>query len=479
MDDTHRLDDIEVEEYVRIRREHREALRGGRRRRRRVLLLFMIGAIPIYALVLRGALGLTMGARSSAARTPALTWSAVRNGVGDAFAALAFWKNGPVKIRMKVLQPVVFYGRKVAVMGLVTPANLGESSVRIEARSHAGRWHALGAVRPSARGAFETMVAPRENGFLRARVADRGVSKDIPIIVRPVATMNASGTAFWHRPFAVKGSVLPTSAGTRVVIQIKRGSAWRAFRTARTDQAGSYVVAWRPSSVGERTYRALVPQTAARAAAVSPGKKIAAWYMVALTFDDGPWPPYTDEILDTLRLRRVHATFFVLGQMVQQNPSLVKRAVREGNVVGNHSYSHPALTRLSDDRLREELRSTSNLVAKASGRRPRWMRPPGGATNERVNSMAKELGMKVDIWDITAVDWEGGPSYRTITRRVMEQVRPSDTVLMHDGGGDRSQTAKAINFMIEQLKARDYLPVTIDQIYPGSSAPKPLLPGAR
>lgn len=107
------------------------------------------------------------------------------------------------------------------------------------------------------------------------------------------------------------------------------------------------------------------------------------------------------------------------------------------------------------------------------------MRPPGGATDDRVNEAAHALGMKVAIWDLTTVDWEGGPSYRTVTKRALEQVQPSDMILMHDGGGDRSQTARAINYMVQQLKARNYLPVTLDEIYPGTSAPDPVLPAER
>lgn len=475
-----RIDDtLSNSEYVRMRRERREGLRRGKRRRVWTVLLFLLGAVPLYLLVLRGVGGATVAARNQASRSGNVSLTAVQTGIADVVGRLAFWRNGPVKVRFRVLRPSVAYGGGVGVMGSVTPADLDGGKVRIEERTATAGWRLLESVGVSNKGVFEAKVKPHASGAVRARVPKRGVSREITVTVRPIVVLEPSGTAFWRRDFTLRGKVLPSRAGAVVAVQMRLDGRWLTTRKTTTDEAGAYAFTFKPGRIGAYSYRVAVAGTPALGATVSRPTNVRVWYMVALTFDDGPASPYTDEILSTLRHFRAKATFFVLGQMVKENPGLVRRAVKLGNLIGNHSWSHPTLTRLSDERLNEELVSTSNLIARVSGKKVHWMRPPGGATNEDVNAAARRLGMKVAIWDITTVDWEGSPSYRTVTRRVMAAVKPFDMVLMHDGGGDRSQTAKALRHMIEQLRAKGYLPVTLDQLYPGKNAPEPVLPAER
>jgi peptidoglycan/xylan/chitin deacetylase (PgdA/CDA1 family) len=433
----------------------------------------------LYLLILRGAGAVTLTAQDRAAGGRSVSIEGLRVSVGGAIGRLAFWRNGPVKVRFRAMRTSVRYGERLRVMGMVSPADLDGARVRIEEKLPGRKWRLVATTMPSSKGVFESDVKPLESGTLRAAVRGRGASAEVTVTVAPIVTLRASPTAFWRRPFSVEGRLLPSRAGAVVVVQMQRGGEWVTLRKTRTDGDGRYRVVWKPRRVGKYAYRAVVGESDRLAGAISSTARARTWYMVGLTFDDGPASPYTDEILAILKRYRVRATFFVLGQMVNENPGLVKRAVRQGNLIGNHSYSHPTLTRLSEERLNEELASTSDLVARVSGKRPHWMRPPGGATNAQVNAAARRLGMKVAIWDITTVDWQGGPSYRTITRRAMAQVKPFDMILMHDGGGDRSQTAKAIGHLISQLEKKSYLPVTLDQLYPGKSAPEPTLPAQR
>lgn len=466
-------------EYIRIRRQRREGLREAERRKTRKTLLLVLVSLITVAVVLKTSGTLSRAAAGGAGRMGAASMDAIRAGFESAATRLAFWRNGPVKVRLRTLAPAVDYGKQIGVMGMVTPPDLGGARVAIEERRDDGKWMVMTKVPVSAKGVFESKVTPRFDGVLRARIGDRGMSRAVRVEVRPVVSLKAPETAFWRRPMRIEGTVAPAKAGMAVLVQVRARAGWAKLREARTNEAGRYVLNLRPKKAGTQSYRAIAADKDGLPQAASRPVKTHVWYMVALTFDDGPVEPYTAEILGTLRRLGVKGNFFVLGQMAEEYPALVRRAVREGHVVGNHSYDHKTLTRLSEENLVEELKSTSDLIAKISGKRPRWMRPPGGATNEEVNATSRRLGMKVAIWDITTVDWMGGPTFHTVTRRVMEQVKPFDMVLMHDGGGDRSQTAKAVKGIVQRLKAKDYLPVTLDRIYPGTSAPEPLLPAER
>ncbi|MGN9758282.1 polysaccharide deacetylase family protein [Streptomyces sp. SD31] len=176
---------------------------------------------------------------------------------------------------------------------------------------------------------------------------------------------------------------------------------------------------------------------------------------MVLTFDDGPDPRYTPHILDTLREYDVRAMFFVCGEMVADHKGLVARMADEGHVVGNHTWSHPLLTRLSRGRIRAEMERTCDVVEEAYGERPAWFRAPYGAWNRATFQLGADLGMEPLAWTVDTLDWTT-PGTRTIVDRVEHGAAPGVVVLSHDAGGDRSQSVRAL---------RAYLPRLLDSGY--------------
>ena len=190
--------------------------------------------------------------------------------------------------------------------------------------------------------------------------------------------------------------------------------------------------------------------TSARAAA---GK--AAGKVVYITFDDGPSARYTPEILQVLSKYGVHATFFEVGQNVAGQPSLTSRVYRQGHSVQNHSWSHPDLRHLSAGQFAYQVTATDRQIRSHTGYQPCCLRPPYGAVDATVRARAAALGKKLALWTVDPRDWSR-PGVAAIKARVLQQVRPGSVVLLHDGGGDRSQTVAALGDILKTLKARGY-----------------------
>ncbi|MFF7312105.1 polysaccharide deacetylase family protein [Streptomyces sp. NPDC008137] len=176
---------------------------------------------------------------------------------------------------------------------------------------------------------------------------------------------------------------------------------------------------------------------------------------MVLTFDDGPDPRYTPAVLDTLAKYDVRAMFFVCGGMVADNRELLARMAEEGHVVGNHTWSHPLLTRLTRRGIRSEMERTCDVIEDAYGERPEWFRAPYGAWNRTAFRLGAELGMESLAWTVDTLDWTT-PGTRSIVRRVENGAAPGVVVLSHDAGGDRSQSVRAL---------RRYLPELLDAGY--------------
>ncbi|MFH8976283.1 polysaccharide deacetylase family protein [Streptomyces sp. NPDC017890] len=174
-----------------------------------------------------------------------------------------------------------------------------------------------------------------------------------------------------------------------------------------------------------------------------------------LTFDDGPDPRYTPDILDTLAKYDVRATFFVCGEMADYNRDLLYRMADEGHVVGNHTWSHPLLTRLGRRRIRSEMERTSEVVEQACGEPPRWFRAPYGAWNRAAFQLGAELGMEPLAWTVDTLDWTT-PGTGTIVDRVEDGAAPGVVVLSHDAGGDRSQSVRALRRYVPELLDSGY-----------------------
>ena len=124
-------------------------------------------------------------------------------------------------------------------------------------------------------------------------------------------------------------------------------------------------------------------------------------------------------------------------------------------MLGNHTYSHVDLTRVSDRRFFTELDRTQGLIRRFAGAATHWLRPPYGAVNSRVRALAGRRGYRVAVWDVDPQDWRR-PGVSSIVRNVLANTDPGDVVLMHDGGGDRSQTVAALARILETMRGRGY-----------------------
>ena len=182
---------------------------------------------------------------------------------------------------------------------------------------------------------------------------------------------------------------------------------------------------------------------------------------VALTFDDGPWPD-TPRFLHVLEREHVRATFFLIGRQVRGHAPELRRMLRDGDAIGNHTYTHPDLLRVRRS-VGRELTETSAAIVHEVGYRPCLFRPPYGALNRRVISLAGDLGMTTIVWDVDPRDWSR-PGRTAIVRRVLSGARGGSIVLMHDGGGDRSQTLSALPRVIAGLRRRGYGFETVAQL---------------
>ncbi|MGW5849611.1 polysaccharide deacetylase family protein [Streptomyces sp. NPDC055254] len=186
-----------------------------------------------------------------------------------------------------------------------------------------------------------------------------------------------------------------------------------------------------------------------------PSHSPAASSGMVLTFDDGPDPRYTPGILDTLARYGVRAMFFVCGEMAAENRDLLRRIAAEGHVIGNHTWTHPLIPRLSRPALASEIGRTSDVVQQTVGEAPLWFRAPYGAWNRATFEIGAELGMEPLAWTVDTLDWKE-PGTTTIVSRVLGAAAPGVIVLSHDAGGDRSQSVRAVSSYLPELLARGY-----------------------
>ncbi len=183
--------------------------------------------------------------------------------------------------------------------------------------------------------------------------------------------------------------------------------------------------------------------------------------LVAMTFDDGPHPSLTPKLLDMLKERRIRATFYLIGRNAQRYPDIVKRMVDEGHEVGNHSWSHPFLSRLGKKGVFRELDRTADAVYKAVQRIPTTMRPPYGAlTANQAVTVAKERDMPAILWSVDPEDWRR-PGSGVVARRIVNRSRPGSIILSHD---IHSPTIRAMPSALDGLADRGFRFATVSMI---------------
>lgn len=195
----------------------------------------------------------------------------------------------------------------------------------------------------------------------------------------------------------------------------------------------------------------------------------------ALTFDDGPDPTWTPRILAILQKRRVPATFFMVGEMVHAHPRWA-REVGKKHPVGSHSWSHPLSTRSPVS----EIERTNATLKKVMHTQPTLFRPPYGVLHNGLAKAALAHNMHVVVWSSHGADWDKKATADTITRKVLRSATPGGIALLHDGGGNRSQTVAALPCIIEGLRRRGYRFVTIPHLLTmGSALHNPVLPSPK
>ena len=178
---------------------------------------------------------------------------------------------------------------------------------------------------------------------------------------------------------------------------------------------------------------------------------------IALTFDDGPHPRYTEQLLDGLKERKVVATFFVTGENAQNYPNIIRREQEEGHLIGNHTYSHIQLTSGNRETFREELVKTNEILENITGEKVSFVRPPYGSWDK---SFEKELNMFPVLWNIDPLDW-CSHNAECIAAKVVENAGDGDIILMHDYY-DTSVTA-ALE-VVDVLQKRGFQFVTVEEI---------------
>lgn len=195
----------------------------------------------------------------------------------------------------------------------------------------------------------------------------------------------------------------------------------------------------------------------AAAAIGSNDPEAAAEKRIALTFDDGPHPQYTEKLLDGLKERGVKATFFVTGANVSKYPEIVKRMQEEGHLIGNHTYHHVQLTAANEDQFRNEIISTNEAIRKITGEDTEYIRPPYGSWNKKYE---EELNIFPVLWTIDPRDWCSDDA-ACIVRNTVAKTKDNDIILMHDQY--KSSVTAALE-IVDELQKEGYEFVTVDEI---------------
>jgi peptidoglycan/xylan/chitin deacetylase (PgdA/CDA1 family) len=190
---------------------------------------------------------------------------------------------------------------------------------------------------------------------------------------------------------------------------------------------------------------------------------------IAMTFDDGPSAENTPRLLEMLKQRNVKATFFLIGQNAASNPDIVRRILADGHEIGNHSWTHPQLSKLSDDRVTAEITQTQDVIKDTSGFTPSLLRPPYGAITPRQREWVENrFGLNIILWSVDPLDWKR-PGASVITQRILSQVRPGAIILSHD---IHKQTVDAMPATLDGLIAKGYKFATVSQLI-AMNKPKP------
>lgn len=245
------------------------------------------------------------------------------------------------------------------------------------------------------------------------------------------------------------------------------GGIWLAYANlGASDGAGnSPRPSLDPTSTPEPSGGAAVPAVTPGTAPLQPTPADAPpGPVIALTFDDGPWPGQTEQILAILQERQAVATFFMLGNRIEMAPDLARAVAASGSAIGIHSWSHRTFSTLPPDQLDWEITATRRYVQEITGVTPRFIRTPGGEITPTILDAISRAGLTSALWTIDPKDWQKGATAESITNSVLGMAYPGGIVVMHDGGSNRAATIAALPGIIDGLRAAGYRLVTLDEI---------------
>ncbi len=238
---------------------------------------------------------------------------------------------------------------------------------------------------------------------------------------------------------------LPIKVGTQQQIEDLKATMLNSWQQQAQTKGLSYVVP-------PRFQGAIV-----EAAKLTPEHKV-----IALTFDDGPWPKSTAQVLDILKQNQIKATFFLIGQNVKNYPTLVKREIAEGHVIGNHTWHH-WYQFLNPQAAAYEIDHTADLIYQVTGIKTNLFRPPGGIMHNGVADYARNNKYAIVLWSSDSVDYSR-PAVPKLINNVFRNAKPGGIILMHDGGGNRSKTVQALPEIIANFRKQGYSFVTIPEL---------------
>jgi peptidoglycan/xylan/chitin deacetylase (PgdA/CDA1 family) len=192
--------------------------------------------------------------------------------------------------------------------------------------------------------------------------------------------------------------------------------------------------------------------------------------VVALTFDDGPSPVWTPQILDELKFAKVKATFFMLGEHVVKYPEVARRVAEEGHEIGNHTFDHHVLVYYTMEELEKEIKEAEGAIKEVTDRSTRYFRPPKAWLTNPEKKKIEEMGYKTVLWTLNSKDWVTFDD-KYIIKYILKHIRPGDIILFHDSGGvfkveggDRRETVLAVRRLIERLKERGWRFATVGEL---------------
>ena len=188
---------------------------------------------------------------------------------------------------------------------------------------------------------------------------------------------------------------------------------------------------------------------------------------MALTFDDGPYPPYTGRLLDVLKEKKIHATFFLVGEQARLHPDLVRRMVDEGHTVGLHAFRHRDFLKLTEEEKEKDLQQGKEILQSITGKEPVYWRPPHGFRDSSVMKIASAKDLQVVNWSVIPRDWTGIDK-QEIYNRVMDKAEDGAIVLLHDGDSplykaSRQATVDAVGPLIDSLREKGYHLVSLEE----------------